>query len=254
MCTGVRWFTLAGLVSPPAIFSRASGSAGAEGDEGSGALKNGSWALELPWTLAPGHWAFISPCSDKRVDSVLGPDAGFLMAPSEDGRTQMNVPSASAEFFQACPVGANGRTGSGIDQADLLQGPVHAAEIAGGAGDHDVVQAVVAATRMRQQVIILKPHRLKGRVLVDVLRAPGQGFWIGLLDSLPDFFSDQRDAAEAAVKAVALMQALLFGGGGHAQVHPLLFGEAGRRVFDGSIADMGAVAAPEGFGPFADRR
>ena len=47
----------------PATFSRASGSAGAERDEGWIRCPE-KWALGLPGSLASGHWSFVSPCFD----------------------------------------------------------------------------------------------------------------------------------------------------------------------------------------------
>jgi hypothetical protein len=80
---------------------------------------------------------------------------------------------------------------------------------------------------MRKEVIILQPHRLKCGVLVDVLRSPWKCLGIRLFDALSDLLADEGYATEPAVEPITLMQGILFRSGGHAELHPLLFGILG---------------------------
>ena len=103
-------------------------------------------------------------------------------------------------------------------------------------------------------MVVLQPYGLEGSVLVGVLRFPWVRFEIRLFNALSDLLADDGYATESAVKPVTLMQCVILCGGWHAELHPSLFGNAGRRILDRPMLNMRAVAAPRGFGPLPDHR
>src|SRR5471030_483833 len=56
---------------------------------------------------------------------------------------------------------------------------------------------------MRERMVILNPQRLEARVLIRVPGAPRQRLGIGSMNQRPHLGTDNRNAAESAVKAIS---------------------------------------------------
>jgi hypothetical protein len=63
---------------------------------------------------------------------------------------------------------------SRVDQADLIERPLHPPEIARRAGDDHVIERAFSAMTVWQDVIVLEPHALKRRVLDNIFSTPSE--------------------------------------------------------------------------------
>ena len=104
--------------------------------------------------------------------------------------------------FKPVPWASESRHGARIDEADFFQSVVHAAEVAGGAGDDKIVGRCSAAPFVRHQVIVLEPHALKGCVLFVVAPTPREDVGVCRLKCLADLLPDEGNSAEPAVVSI----------------------------------------------------
>jgi len=62
---------------------------------------------------------------------------------------------------------------------------------------------------VRDDMIVLGPHRLKGCVLLDVFPTPDLQVWVKLAELLADHLADHWNTAETTMVAISFMQSAL---------------------------------------------
>src|SRR5258708_13908952 len=77
-------------------------------------------------------------------------------------------PSLLDEAFEPVPGALFDWTCAGVDKAHFFQCVVHPTEVARSAGDHQIVDAAIATSGMRENVIELQPHRHKRGVFCSI--------------------------------------------------------------------------------------
>src|SRR4051812_35835007 len=103
-------------------------------------------------------------------------------------------------------------------------------------------------------MVVLKPQRLKPRVLVRVAIAPSKRLGIRLPHESSNRGSDQRYSAEATVEAIPGQQRGRLGGVGHTRFDPLLFRDKRQRVLNSSWSRPRTAGAPERLRPLCNGR
>ena len=111
---------------------------------------------------------------------------------------------SSLEPFKAIPSRSNRLTKPRISEIHLFQGVVNSAEVAWRARYHHVFQIVLPSKGVRHNMIVLDPHGLESCVLKAVSLSPNTQFRVGTTNPCTDFPANNRNAAEATVKAIAV--------------------------------------------------
>jgi hypothetical protein len=107
---------------------------------------------------------------------------------------------------------------------------------------------------VRDEMIVLGPHRLEGCVLLDVFPTPDLQVGVELTEPLADRLADHWDTAETAMVAISFMQSALDFKVGHSRGLP----RVARCLLDPTIQSLsgwriGAVWSPERFCPLPNR-
>ena len=150
------------------------------------------------------------------------------------------------QLFKSTPVTCAWRAVEWIHKMGLFKCVLHATEVARGAGYNEVRQFVASAARVRQQMVVLGPHALKGGMLLRVPPAPNRYFGIQAPQTLSHLLPYDRNPAETAVIAIPYMKRCLDGGAWHTK--------RARRAFShtrgiGPFRRAATVLPPNGVGP-----
>jgi hypothetical protein len=140
-----------------------------------------------------------------------------------------------------------------IDQICLDQREIHSSEVTWGTRHYNVLQIVRTTMTVRDKMVILGPHCLEGRVLLDIFSAPDLQVRIKLTEPLANRLADQRDTAKATMVTVSFVQLALDLKVGHSCGWPQ--GPRYRVNPFQALAGwhIGTVFSPERFGPFPNR-
>jgi hypothetical protein len=98
---------------------------------------------------------------------------------------------------------------------------------------------------MGKQVVVLRPHRLKGCVLSYIGSSPWQRVWINSPDSLTNLSANDRDSTETAVETISFKQTAFLLGCGHPDLNALVTQKDRRGIWNESQSNIWAVPAPE---------
>ena len=109
----------------------------------------------------------------------------------------------STKTLQAVPWRGNRFSQPRIGKAYFLQGAVGPTIVARGTGDDHVFQVAGSSPRVRQQMVVLRPHRLERRMLRFVGASPLECMGIGILNSVPSLGPDYRDSAKPAMITIS---------------------------------------------------
>ena len=158
------------------------------------------------------------------------------------------------EAFQTVPRRADRFAFVRVAQANLEKREVRPPVVAWRAGDQHVLKRVAAPASVRDEVVVLQPESLEGRMLRGVGAAPGQRLRVSGVHPLADLFAYQRNAAKPAVTAVAVDQRALFRLRRHAERHAFRLRDRRKVVVEAERSAPGAAFAPERFDPVAHGR
>ena len=124
------------------------------------------------------------------------------------------LPIRPNKAFQPIPTGIAWLARKWVRQPDFFQCVVHPGEVAGCTGDHHVRVRVVAASGVRQHVVILQPNGLERRMLAGIGLPPRESLGKGLHHTYADFLANNRHAAKPTMVAVTTAEKGLFGAPG----------------------------------------
>ncbi|NII58324.1 hypothetical protein [Sphingomonas aerolata] len=142
-----------------------------------------------------------------------------------------------------------------MNELGFSQGGFHPAEITGSTRRDDVVEITRTASAIRQDVIELKPHALKARMLTAVRRSPRHRDGIGRMSQFPNHAGDYRHAAEPAMIPVALHDRTHSRKRRHSGLWPQLATEVGWRIRNGDESmPLLRASSPGGVGESPDYR
>jgi hypothetical protein len=136
-----------------------------------------------------------------------------------------------------------------VRKPEFVQRVIHLCEIARGTGDDCIFDAVVAASGMRHDVVILCPHGLKCRVLAQVRPLPPQCCRIEFPKEDANHFSDNGDATKSAVESITPMELDQFRAIRHSLRGTLTLVQYRRRVGQCPRLDVRASLPPKRLSP-----